>query len=59
MAVPLTNGFIGEFILLKSTDYNTTAVIISGLTVILCCCYMLRMYGKAMFGKEMKFFLLT
>ncbi|KAF5303449.1 hypothetical protein FQR65_LT18988 [Abscondita terminalis] len=52
MAVPLTNGFIGEFILLKSiSDYNTTAVIISGLTVILCAVYMLRMYGKAMFGK--------
>ncbi|NAW51159.1 NADH-quinone oxidoreductase subunit M [Elizabethkingia argentiflava] len=52
MAVPLTNGFIGEFILLKSIfDYNTTAVVIAGLTIILCAVYMLRMYGKAMFGE--------
>ncbi len=52
MAVPLTNGFVGEFILLKSIfDFNTTAAIIGGLTVILCAAYLLRMYGKAMFGE--------
>ncbi|RQP10726.1 MAG: NADH-quinone oxidoreductase subunit M [Chryseobacterium sp.] len=52
MAVPLTNGFIGEFILLKSiSDFNTMAVMIAGLTVIFAAVYVLRMYGKAMFGK--------
>ena len=52
MAVPLTNGFIGEFILLKSiSDFNTMAVMIAGLTVIFAAVYILRMYGKAMFCK--------
>lgn len=52
MGVPLTNGFIGEFILLKSVfDFNILASIIAGLTIILCAVYMLRLYGKAMFGK--------
>lgn len=52
MGVPLTNGFIGEFILIKSVfDFNTLASIIAGLTVILCAVYLLRLYGKAMFGE--------
>lgn len=52
MGVPLTNGFIGEFILIKSVfDFNATAAVIAGLTVILCAVYLLRFYGKAMFGK--------
>lgn len=52
MGVPLTNGFIGEFILLKSVyDFNGTAAVIAGLTVILCAVYLLRFYGKAMFGE--------
>jgi NADH-quinone oxidoreductase subunit M len=52
MGVPLTNGFIGEFILLKSIfDFNVLASVISGLTIILCAVYMLRLYGKAMFGQ--------
>jgi len=52
MAVPLTNGFIGEFILLKSiADYDLVAVVLAGLTIILCAVYMLRLYGKTMFGE--------
>ncbi|MDR6406150.1 MULTISPECIES: NuoM family protein [Chryseobacterium] len=52
MGVPLTNGFIGEFILLKSIyDFNGTAAIIAGLTIILAAVYLLRFYGKAMFGQ--------
>ncbi|AZB24772.1 NADH-quinone oxidoreductase subunit M [Chryseobacterium bernardetii] len=52
MGVPLTNGFIGEFILLKSVyDFNGTAAVIAGLTLILCAVYLLRFYGKAMFGE--------
>lgn len=51
MGVPLTNGFIGEFILLKSVyDFNGLAAVIAGLTVILAAVYLLRFYGKAMFG---------
>ena len=51
MGVPLTNGFIGEFILLKSVfDYDKVVVLFAGLTLILCAVYLLRMYGKAMFG---------
>ncbi len=50
--VPLTNGFIGEFILLKSVfAYNYIMAVLAGLTLILCAAYMLRFYGKAMFGK--------
>ena len=50
-AVPLTNGFVGEFFLLKSIfTYNAWAGAVAGLTVIFCAVYMLRMYGLAMFG---------
>jgi NADH-quinone oxidoreductase subunit M len=52
LGVPLTNGFIGEFILIKSVfDYSILLGIIAGLTVILASAYLLRFYGKAMFGK--------
>ncbi|MBS1571772.1 MAG: NADH-quinone oxidoreductase subunit M [Bacteroidetes bacterium] len=52
LGVPLTNGFIGEFILIKSVfDYSVILGVISGLTVILAAAYLLRFYGKAMFGK--------
>lgn len=52
MAVPLMNGFPGEFMLLKSlADYSTGAVIAGGLTMILCTVYMLRFFGKVMYGK--------
>lgn len=52
MGVPLTNGFIGEFILIKSVfDFNVLASVIAGLTIILCAVYLLRFYGKAMFGE--------
>ncbi len=52
VGLPLTNGFIGEFILLKSIfHYNSVAAIIAGLTIILCAAYLFRFYGKAMFGE--------
>lgn len=52
LGVPLTNGFIGEFILIKSVfDFNTILGIIAGLTVILAAVYLLRFYAKTMFGK--------
>lgn len=52
VGLPLTNGFIGEFILLKSVfDYSGLAAIFAGLTIIFSAVYLLRFYGKAMFGE--------
>lgn len=52
LGVPLTNGFIGEFILLKSIyDYSALLGILAGLTIIFAAVYLLRFYGKAMFGE--------
>lgn len=52
LGVPLTNGFVGEFILIKSVyDYSPLLGIISGLTIILAAVYLLRLYAKAMFGE--------
>lgn len=52
LGVPLTNGFIGEFILIKSVyDFNIILGILAGLTMILAAVYLLRFYGKTMFGE--------
>ena len=52
VGLPLTNGFIGEFILIKSVfDYRKLAAVFAGLTMILSAVYLLRFYGKAMFGE--------
>ncbi len=52
VGLPLTNGFVGEFILLKSVfDYNTLAAIIAGITIILAAAYLLRFYGKTMYNE--------
>ena len=52
MAVPLTNGFVGEFILLKTIfEYNKILGIIAGLSIVLGAAYLLRLYSKAMFGE--------
>ena len=51
VAVPLTNGFVGEFILLKSVfDSNSTLGVIAGLTIIFCAVYLLRMVQFSLFG---------
>lgn len=51
IALPLTNGFVGEFILIKSIfDYNIFAAIVAGLTMIFSSVYLFRFYGKAMLG---------
>jgi NADH-quinone oxidoreductase subunit M len=53
VAVPLTNGFPGEFLLLNGVwNYNMWLGIISGLTIIFGAVYMLRAYGLAMFGES-------
>jgi NADH-quinone oxidoreductase subunit M len=51
VALPLTNGFIGEFILLKSIfDYSFVFGIFAGITIILGAVYTLRLIQKTMFG---------
>jgi NADH-quinone oxidoreductase subunit M len=55
VAVPLTNGFVGEFMLLKSVfDYNVTYAVIAGLTIIFGAVYMLRSYQLTMFGPQVQ-----
>ncbi len=52
VALPLTNGFIGEFLLLNSVyQYNIWLAAIAGLTIIFGAVYMLRMYKNVMQGE--------
>jgi len=51
VALPLTNGFIGEFLLLLGIyNYNIWAAVIAGLTIIFGAVYMLRAYQRLMLG---------
>ena len=51
VALPLTNGFIGEFLLLFGVyKYNTWLSVFAGLTIILGAVYMLRMFQNTMLG---------
>lgn len=51
IGLPLTNGFIGEFLLLKGIfDYGLWYAVFGGLTLIFGAIYMLRFYQKAMLG---------
>jgi NADH-quinone oxidoreductase subunit M len=53
VALPLTNSFVGEFlILLGLFQYNPYLAIIAGLTVILGAVYMLKMYQQVMYGQK-------
>ncbi len=52
VALPLTNSFIGEFLLLYGVyEYNTWLGIVAGLTIILGAVYMFRMYQYTMLGE--------
>lgn len=55
VGLPLTNGFIGEFLLLKglfgTADYGLWYAVFGGLTLILGAVYMLRLYQKTMLGE--------
>jgi len=52
VAMPFTNGFVGEFLLLNGLfQYNYILVALAGLTVILGAVYMLRAYQRMMHGK--------
>jgi NADH-quinone oxidoreductase subunit M len=55
VALPLTNGFVGEFLLLKSVfDYDLLLGILAGITIILGAIYTLRMIQKSIFGNASK-----
>ncbi len=52
VALPLTNGFIGEFLLLNGVfQYNAWIAAFAGLSVILGAVYMLRSYQTIMLGE--------
>ncbi len=52
IALPLTNSFIGEFLLLLGVyEYNGYLAAIAGLTIILGAVYMLWMYQRIMYGE--------
>jgi NADH-quinone oxidoreductase subunit M len=52
IALPLTNGFVGEFlILLGLFGFNPLIAAVAGLTVIFSAVYMLWMYQRVMLGK--------
>jgi NADH-quinone oxidoreductase subunit M len=51
VALPLTNGFVGEFLMLKAVfDFNHVIGIVAGLSVVFGAVYMLRFFQKTMFG---------
>jgi len=52
VALPTTNAFIGEFLLLFGTyEYNGYLAVVVGLTIIFGAVYMLRMYQNVMLGE--------
>ena len=53
VALPLTNGFVGEFLLINGVyQYGATMAAFAGLTVILGAVYMLRAYQNIMLGER-------
>lgn len=53
VALPLTNGFIGEFLLINGVyQYSAGIAAFAGLSVILGAVYMLRSYQKIMLGEK-------
>jgi len=51
ISVPLTSGFIGEFLLIKGVfNYNWIFGLLVGTTLILACVYSFRAYQRSMFG---------
>jgi NADH-quinone oxidoreductase subunit M len=53
VALPLTNGFIGEFLLINGVyQYSAGIAAFAGLSVILGAVYMLRSYQKIMLGDK-------
>jgi NADH-quinone oxidoreductase subunit M len=55
VALPLTNGFVGEFLLINGIfQYNFWLAAVAGLTVILGAVYMLRSYQSMILGETNK-----
>ena len=55
-ALPLTSGFVGEFLLLAGVyQYNAWMGAIAGLTVIFAAVYLLRMFQRVMLGPDSSF----
>ncbi len=53
VALPLTNGFVGEFLLINGVyQFSPTLALFAGLTIILGAVYMLRSYQKIMLGER-------
>jgi NADH-quinone oxidoreductase subunit M len=53
VALPLTNGFVGEFLLINGVyQYSATMAVFAGLSVILGAVYMLRSYQGIMLGER-------
>lgn len=53
VALPLTNGFVGEFLLLKGVfEYNMGIAAVAGITIILGAAYMLRFFQYSMLGEK-------
>ncbi|WP_192823117.1 NuoM family protein [Rufibacter sp. LB8] len=53
VALPLTNGFVGEFLLLMGVfRYEAWMGAVAGITIILGAVYMLRMFQRVMFGEK-------
>jgi len=56
IALPLTNAFIGEFLMFagiytsRATNYNVVFTVTAGLTIILAAVYMLNMVQKVFYG---------
>jgi len=56
VALPLTNGFVGEFLLLRGIfESNIWLGAVAGTTIILGAVYMLRLFQKSMFGNKSSF----
>ena len=55
VALPLTSGFVGEFLLINSlVQYQIMIGAIAGLTIILGAIYMLRTFQRSMSGETTK-----
>lgn len=53
IALPLTNGFVGEFLLFYGlSQYSLVWTAVAGLSIILGAAYMLRFYQKTMLGES-------
>ena len=51
VALPMTSGFVGEFLLLIGLNqYSTALTVVAGLTVVLGAVYMLRGFQSMMLG---------